>query len=752
MSFRIDDLPVHYPPLTEDGDCEPLNRAMRSLVEIIWQIGGFRFKHTKTRYSAEPVYEYHCSQDQMHQKPELIKRKRDRERMERFDCQSKLDIRPNLASRTLQLSLSHQYHNPYEDNRLTPQILEFIEKRRTKSMPAEIYRELRADCTEGYDKVIQSQIYYRWQQANSALWRRNPDPMESALLLLQEQSSRCSFRRFRHKNVAGLAIYNSKTIRALAPTTLEAAMDATYGTNNAGMSLTAVLAEFDNTGIPLAYLFMQVTASASKRPGVDQEAPKADQGATTAVLYDFLLELRELGLNPTFMGTDKDLSELSAIAKTWPGCSIQLCYWHVKRAIRTKLNTSSSTKTIANYHPDGPLRLIPELEPCWGTTLNRRLVAHKGDQQCECVSRSVVFSDSGKVETNTPELRDTVLQMICKHFNAHPLIPDELGCYRTADLIHRESATQAYRWCRSHNYYRLWAYLWKNWYCFPQWKLWARSCNESEIPRLKTTMIVESHWRKLKHDYLHRFNRPRIDLVVWIILDRVVPDSIAQLEALRGGNRRQGSASWRKTFKRQWDDLWSLEVSSESLSRYHTNPSKWTCGCPSFLESRFLICKHIVQCYEPITDVKDRILFFSTVQRQRSSPFWKHDKLVLLPQFQPAQPAQATIESTADEEGFSNDSEPEDEPEFNVDESFCDDDEKENDPVTYLWTFEPKMTSVIEMYKEQLSGGNVDFARRVFASQQSNWTLLEEVTAKRNKQTTPTTWGRKKHPATMYYR
>jgi hypothetical protein len=79
----------------------------------------------------------------------------------------------------------------------------------------------------------------------------------------------------------------------------------------------------------------------------------------------------------------------------------------------------------------------------------------------------------------------------------------------------------------------------------------TQSVNENEIPVLKTTMIVESHWRKLKHDYLHRFNRPRIDLVVWVLLTRVIPNSLVRMRTLLNQDHRQAIASWRKAFKRE---------------------------------------------------------------------------------------------------------------------------------------------------------------------------------------------------------
>lgn len=36
-----------------------------------------------------------------------------------------------------------------------------------------------------------------------------------------------------------------------------------------------------------------------------------------------------------------------------------------------------------------------------------------------------------------------------------------------------------------------------------RWELWARSHNTVEIPVLETTMIAESHWRRIKHNFLH---------------------------------------------------------------------------------------------------------------------------------------------------------------------------------------------------------------------------------------------------------
>jgi len=273
---------------------------------------------------------------------------------------------------------------------------------------------------------------------------------------------------------------------------------------------------------------------------------------------------------------------------------------------------------------------VPDLEICWGSLPVRRPNNEHRYGQCQCPSRRERFLDQDRLETATTEERDTVLEMICRHFNAHPLIPDRNGTFKTSEAIHRDSIAEMYGWCKARNYFRMWAYLFVNWYKPEQWQLWARSSNAHEIPVLKTTMIVEGHWRKLKHDFLHRFNRPRIDLVVYIITSRVIPDVIDRMKAIQNGVFRKHKAGWRIAFKKEWKEMEGRVISNDALTKYHTDPYKWVCGCPAFLQSRFLTCKHIVRCYEPIADT---LSFFETVRRQRTSPFWVDQQLVLRPEY-----------------------------------------------------------------------------------------------------------------------
>ena len=53
-------------------------------------------------------------------------------------------------------------------------------------------------------------------------------------------------------------------------------------------------------------------------------------------------------------------------------------------------------------------------------------------------------------------------------------------------------------------------------------------------------MIIESHWKNLKHDYLHRINRPRVDFVAWVLATRVLPDRLHKLDLYSGKIKRLG--------------------------------------------------------------------------------------------------------------------------------------------------------------------------------------------------------------------
>jgi hypothetical protein len=85
--------------------------------------------------------------------------------------------------------------------------------------------------------------------------------------------------------------------------------------------------------------------------------------------------------------------------------------------------------------------------------------------------------------------RDAILELIEKHFCAHPLIPGY--CPPNPTDIRKWAVRHMYHYCQDNDLQEVWAYLWENWYRPDRWPLWARSTFH-QIPRLKTTMMVEA--------------------------------------------------------------------------------------------------------------------------------------------------------------------------------------------------------------------------------------------------------------------
>lgn len=92
---------------------------------------------------------------------------------------------------------------------------------------------------------------------NRRTWRRYDGQFISATILLEEPSNNHSYQIFPIVNFRTLGIYIRKSFDIFSETIKEIAIDAKYGTNNAGIQLFAVLAEFDGTGVALAYLFVE---------------------------------------------------------------------------------------------------------------------------------------------------------------------------------------------------------------------------------------------------------------------------------------------------------------------------------------------------------------------------------------------------------------------------------------------------------------------------------------------------------------
>ncbi|KAK9460136.1 uncharacterized protein V1516DRAFT_665652 [Lipomyces oligophaga] len=172
--FDLDSLPANISArftIGEDGyvDRSNFNAGIRDLAAMIWRDSGFRFFHKGTNWSAL-MFTYYCCQDDKHAPPSTAQ-KRGVTRMRRFDCRSLLTFSISARRKTLTVIFRHNYHEPYEDRRLSQEVLDFIQDRLAIRTSIEIFKEMQDLKPTGWESVTRQQVYYYYQQASSKLWR-----------------------------------------------------------------------------------------------------------------------------------------------------------------------------------------------------------------------------------------------------------------------------------------------------------------------------------------------------------------------------------------------------------------------------------------------------------------------------------------------------------------------------------------------------------------------------------------------------
>lgn len=319
-------------------------------------------------------------------------------------------------------------------------------------------------------------------------------------------------------------------------------------TNSKHLELYTVLGEYDNTGFPLSYCLLSTVAA-------------TEIGKRTKALTAWVTVLRDkYGVIPQFVHVDKDMAEIGSCRKTWLQAKIQLCWWHLRKAVRTRLQLAKLSTTQYNierarsefgfistqFQPtskadakeceggvpgesnvpvdlesipttQGPNSLFirlpnpSQLRPPLVDSINTMAGGSKDVPIANHIPRLTItlpqpntnhktLSKSGDEQNDSDnypsrrtfcpsELRANIVDMMERHFCAHPLIPGYSA--PSPDGIKEWAVKKMYEFCFKHDLREVWAYLWENWYRRGRWELWAR-CTDTRIPRLKTTMMVEA--------------------------------------------------------------------------------------------------------------------------------------------------------------------------------------------------------------------------------------------------------------------
>jgi hypothetical protein len=184
------------------------------------------------------------------------------------------------------------------------------------------------------------------------------------------------------------------------------------------------------------------------------------------------------------------MAEIHAVKEVWDP-KVQLCWWHLWKVVRERLKNMKLSTTP--YKPNQANAEFSFIDIAF-TPLGRVDMAETEgliDTDDEELTSDVRSSPlpSPTQQFCPPDLQEAVIDLIEKHLCAHPLIPG----YSAPDplSIRCWAVKRIYEFCWDHDLRELWAYLWENWYRADRWGLWACS-SHPEIPRLKTTMMVEA--------------------------------------------------------------------------------------------------------------------------------------------------------------------------------------------------------------------------------------------------------------------
>ncbi|KAJ7757209.1 hypothetical protein DFH07DRAFT_742226, partial [Mycena maculata] len=529
-------------PMAFDPLVSPRERVQMVTAEIR-EISHYRFTvrdHKKLKNGHHT--RLWCSQDEARKKkfkssdnPDI--RNRDMVGMKRYRCGSFLSVRcqggeEEDAAPTITVKLKHSgKHVSYLDISMPPAALAMIRDNVQWLTLVAMVNKVQA----AFPVVTAAQIHRVWMEMSELFWHFDDDQ-----LLLTT---------------------------------------CTDNTNSKHLELYSIMAEHDGAGFPLLYLLLSTASS------IDQDKHTKSLTAWAKCVRD------KYGVDAKFAHVDKDMAEIKMLKNVWKA-KISLCWWHLRHVVRTRLSSAKLATTpydpgrahiefsftnvafvprsqddAGEYeggvhdavNPDVPpsqqpqRMTLPNVAPNSARATgpnSARATAPNSVQATATVASGAAAAMSAKASApgNTGAVsgeeevdehtrrtfcpavyREPILTMMEKHYCTHPLLPGH--AHPSPEGIKRWAITQMYKFCVENDLREVWAYLWENWYRSSHWELWARSVYP-EIPILKTTMILESHWRRIKQDFLHHFHMPCCDLLAWILIVKLAPTYYRKLEWL----------------------------------------------------------------------------------------------------------------------------------------------------------------------------------------------------------------------------
>ncbi|CAG8666421.1 10428_t:CDS:2 [Cetraspora pellucida] len=179
-----------------------------------------------------------------------------RKQMLRFECNEQIIICVNMIDSKAYIKCKHLF------NHEQPAI--------STGVPKEIITEIQQNChldplqlhfylSAYFDlkDITSKQIYYWWIISIQSKYQKHKNPIQSAILLLQEQFQNCQLLISINNNTLTAIAFSTPNFQYLK-SVKEIHIDATYKTSKGHFELYGIIGEYQGTGFALGYLILDI--------------------------------------------------------------------------------------------------------------------------------------------------------------------------------------------------------------------------------------------------------------------------------------------------------------------------------------------------------------------------------------------------------------------------------------------------------------------------------------------------------------
>lgn len=285
------------------------------------------FTNRIDKVAEEHIYAY-CSQSKYFEKEKTTKRIRHNYGFQKFECSGQLYIHKSESYISIKISHTLAHLEAIKD--LSDHLVEQIKEMSLCKTPGDIFRDLKT--RQGSDEYLQlslSQVSYIWTKATGMR-----ETLSEADILEKHNFSQIILDDIQQGHILFMTEFINLDSSYII-------VDSTFKTNKENFELFVVILLFEGEGYPGSYFYLQRKASEGQRKS-------AIESWYLLLLTQRFKCLKKSGVNPRFIKMDKDDGQIQAASSAWPQSTVNLCLWHILRAIKKRLKDPREVCSIFN--------------------------------------------------------------------------------------------------------------------------------------------------------------------------------------------------------------------------------------------------------------------------------------------------------------------------------------------------------------------------------------------------------------------